>query len=147
MLDAAPPSRKTPRREMDRPTTRKLIERLERDADRIARRFRLRYRSLEAERVNVASRYGICYADGRIKIRLRHVVTGQPLKYSSLVNTLCHELAHLRHFDHGERFKAFYFELLQFARREGIYRPGPRSGPTTQPRPPARPQPVQLALF
>ena len=59
-----------------------------------------------------------------IKIRLRHATTGRPLKYSSLVNTLCHELAHLRHFDHGLRFRAFYQELLAFARAEGIYRPG-----------------------
>ncbi len=120
------------------------MERLECDAQRIARHFRLRYLSLEAERANVRSRYGICYADGRIKIRLRHAVTGRPLKYSSLVNTLCHELAHLRHFNHGERFKAFYLELLAFARREGIYRPGPRGGARPRPVPAG---PVQLALF
>ena len=64
--------------------------------------------------------------------------TGKPLKYSSLVNTLCHELAHLRHFDHGPRFKAFYFEILDFARESGIYRPR-RPGRT---RPEARPYPV-----
>jgi hypothetical protein len=53
------------------------------------------------------------------------VATGRSLKYSSLVNTLCHELAHLRHFDHGPRFKAFYLAVLEFARSEGIYQPGP----------------------
>jgi len=100
------------------------MERLNADALFIARRFGLRYRSISAERANVTSRYGICYSDGAIKIRLRHAVTGRPLKYSSLVNTLCHELAHLRHFDHGPRFKAFYFEILEYARHEGIYRPG-----------------------
>src|SRR3990172_6612775 len=102
-----------------------LIEQLERDAARIAERFGLRYRAIEAERANVRSRYGVCYADGRIRIRLRHVATGRSLKYSSLVNTLCHELAHLRHFNHGPRFKAFYLRMLEFARAEGIYRPGP----------------------
>ncbi len=100
---------------MDRRTRQRLVERLNRDAGRVARRFALRYRSIEAERGNVTSRYGHCTLDGVIKIRLRHAVTGQALKYSSLVNTLCHELAHLRHFDHGERFKAFYLELLAFA--------------------------------
>ena len=109
---------------MDRRTARELIEQLNRDAEHIARRFGLRYRSIEAERANVKSRYGICYSDGVIKIRLRHSVTGRSLKYSSLVNTLCHELAHLRHFNHGERFKAFYLQLLDYARRDGIYRPG-----------------------
>ena len=109
---------------MDRRTKRALLERLERDAERICGRFRLRYRVLEAERANVKNRYGICYSDGTIKIRLRHARTGRPLKYSSLVNTLCHELAHLRHFNHGPRFQAFYAEILAWARREGIYRPG-----------------------
>ncbi len=102
-----------------------LIERLNRDAARIALRFTLRYRAIEAERPNVRRRYGVCFADGRIRIRLRHVGTGRSLKYSSLVNTLCHELAHLRHFNHGPRFKAFYLRLLDFARSEEIYRPGP----------------------
>jgi hypothetical protein len=116
----------------------------------------------------VKRRYGICFSDGRIKIRLRHVTTGQPLRYSSLVNTLCHELAHLRHMNHGPRFKAFYLKILEHARSEGIYRPReaeiplaakevrevrlpsprtpaaprrPRSAPTAPPRP------VQLTLF
>jgi len=107
---------------------RQILDRLNRDAERIALRFGLRYRSIEAERANVKRRYGICYADGRIKIRLRHVGTGRALRYSSLVNTLCHELAHLRHFDHGPQFKAFYLRLLEWSRREGIYRPRPPSG-------------------
>jgi predicted metal-dependent hydrolase len=109
---------------MDRGTVRLLMESLNRDAERIARRFGLRYKSLEAERANVVSRYGVCYSDGAIRIRLRHATTGRPLKYSSLVNTLCHELAHLRHFDHGLRFRALYLQILEFARAEGIYRPG-----------------------
>jgi hypothetical protein len=102
---------------------------LERDAREIARRFGLRYAALEPERAGVRRRYGVCYADGRIKIRLRHAVTGEPLRYSSLVNTLCHELAHLRHFNHGERFRIFYRQVLEYARSCGIYRPrGPERG-------------------
>jgi hypothetical protein len=100
-----------------------LLDSLQRDAERIAHRFGLRYKSIGAERANVTRRYGVCFSDGAIRIRLRHAVTGRPLKYSSLVNTLCHELAHLRHFNHGPRFKAFYFEVLDFARANGIYRP------------------------
>ena len=110
---------------MDAASRASLLESLTRDAERIARQFGLHYKSIGAERANVTSRYGVCFADGAIRIRLRHVVTGRPLKYSSLVNTLCHELAHLRHFNHGPRFKVFYFELLDFARVRGIYRPGP----------------------
>jgi predicted metal-dependent hydrolase len=139
---------------MDRRTSRALISRLNRDAERIARRFSLRYRSISAERAGVKSRYGICYADGAIKIRLRHASTGKPLKYSSLVNTLCHELAHLQHFNHGERFRAFYLQLLDFARREGIYQPGPRGAAEVgaapavrRSRTPRAPGPEQLVLF
>ena len=124
---------------MDRRTRKKLVEQLQRDAEAIAGAFGLRYRAVEADRANATSRYGICYSDGTIRIRLRHATTGQALKYSSLVNTLCHELAHLRHFDHGPRFKAFYLRLLRYARERGIYRPSARR--------PAPPKPRQLDLF
>ena len=134
------------------------MESLNRDAQRIAARFGLRYKSVDAERANVKSRYGVCYSDGAIKIRLRHATTGRPLKYSSLVNTLCHELAHLRHFNHGLRFRAFYQQLLEYARAEGIYRPGRERG-ALAPTPPRRRRevavpearqplaPTQLTLF
>jgi hypothetical protein len=109
---------------MDRRTRRELLARLQRDAERIAAAFGLRYRALEAERANVKRRYGVCYSDGTIRIRLRHATTGRPLKYSSLVSTMCHELAHLRHFHHGPSFQRYYAAILAWARREGIYRPG-----------------------
>jgi predicted metal-dependent hydrolase len=153
---------KNRKRAVDRATSRSLIARLNRDAEKIVWRFGLRYRSIEAERANVKSRYGICYEDGVIKIRLRHAVTGQPLLYSSLVSTLCHELAHLRHFNHGVRFRAFNMELLEFAREQGIYRPGLRPSrsaaePLRESRQPeenpadrrkqGEHRPVQLSLF
>ena len=103
-----------------------LLARLRRDAERIASRFGLSYRAIHAE--NVKSRYGVCFADGLIKVRLSHATTGRPLKYSSLIDTVCHELAHLKHFNHGPEFKAFFFELLGWARRQGIYRPGRPGG-------------------
>lgn len=139
-----------------------LLERLRRDAAQLARHFGLRVRRIEAERANVKRRYGICYSDGTIRIRLRHVTTGMPLRYSSLVNTLCHELAHLRHFDHSARFDRFYGQLLGWARQQGIYRPrrarprpqdAPVAPPRRQPSPqpstpgPARTTPTQLSLF
>ena len=139
-----------------------LIARLNRDAAVIATRFALRYRAIEAERPRVKRRYGVCYADGTIRIRLRHSATGNPLKYSSLVNTLCHELAHLRHFNHGVRFQRLFREILEYARSIRLYRPGrepsPRLAPPPRPTlpaptrtpvapPVAKSAPLQLALF
>jgi predicted metal-dependent hydrolase len=142
----------------------RVLERLRRDARILAGFFALPLRSLDAERPQVRRRYGICFVDGRIRIRLRHVKTRQLLKYSSLVDTLCHELAHLRHMNHGLRFQSFYRRILAHARRVGIYRPAPRSAATPTPLPPSparlpagaigrarrlavRPIPTQLDLF
>jgi predicted metal-dependent hydrolase len=146
---------------VDAELRRTLIVQLNRDATRIAARFGLRHRAVEAEPPQVRRRYGVCYADGTIRIRLAHAVSGEPLRYSSLVATLCHELAHLRHFDHGLRFRAFNRRILEWARESGIYRPRseppppaarPRPPPAARPRPaPGRalpaPEPRQLTLF
>lgn len=123
-----PPQGEIPR-PVDKRTIQELLALLRRDADRVCAHFGLRYRAIEAERANVKRRYGICYEDGTIRVRLRNVKTGAPLKYSSLVSTLCHELAHLRHFDHGPRFQQLNEQILEWCRREGIYRPGPMRAP------------------
>ena len=93
----------------------------------LAAHFDLRYASIAAEAEGVVGHFGICYADGRIRIRMRHATTGRLLKESSLVDTLCHELAHLKHLDHSLRFRGFYEKILAEARRRGWYRPGPRA--------------------
>jgi predicted metal-dependent hydrolase len=127
-----------------------LMARLNGDAAVIAAHFGLRYRVIEAESPRVKRRYGVCYRDGTIRIRLAHVVTGRPLRYSSLVATLCHELAHLRHFDHGARFRSFNLRILEWARQRSIYRPRTDRAPRPRaPAPPphvaARPAPPPLA--
>ena len=131
-----------------------VLAQLRRDAWVLVTNFRLRVTSVDAERAQVKSRYGVCYSDGSIRIRLRHVRTGRLLKYSGLIDTLCHELAHLRFFDHGVRFQIFYRRILEHARHVGIYRPGPlprrartRVRVPLETRPCARAGPVQLELF
>jgi hypothetical protein len=101
------------------------LERLRRHASMLARAFDLPLRSVDAESPRVRRRYGICFADGRIKIRLHQLRTPELLKYSVMVDTLCHELAHLQHLNHGQRFWRLYRRILAYARRHGIYRPGP----------------------
>ena len=103
------------------------MRRLRQWGEDLAGAFGLRYKVLEPELDGVTEHYGICYEDGVIRIRLRHAVTGRLLKESSLVDTLCHELAHLRHFNHGPRFQALYRRILGYARRSGVYRPTPRA--------------------
>jgi len=128
------------------------MARLNRDAQAIALRFGLRYRAIEPEPAQVRRRYGVCFADGTIRIRLAHAVTGDPLRYSSLIATLCHELAHLRHFNHGPRFRVFNQKVLAWARHAGIYRPRsepktPRTAPPPAPRARSSEGPRQLGLF
>ena len=101
----------------------KILEYLQRDAEIIARKFKLREFTLHVERPNVRNRYGVCYDDGTIRIRFHDLRSGKTLRYSSLIDTLCHELAHLRYFNHGERFQRLYKRMLEFARTQGIYRP------------------------
>lgn len=134
---------------MDRRQKKILMARIEADAQRIARHFGLEYRAIEAERANVTSRFGVCYSDATIRIRLRHATTGRPLKYSSLVATLCHELGHLKYFNHGKRFQLFSRRILEWCRREGIYRPGARGEkpPVQVALPPPKGDVRQLELF
>jgi len=126
-----------------------LVDRLRADATRVAEHFKLRSFELDADRPDAHDRYGLCHDDGRIRVRLVHARTGRPLRYSALIDTLVHELAHLRHMNHGPRWEALYEKMLAWCRREGIYAPQPRRRTTTaavsaapQPR-----QPAQLALF
>jgi hypothetical protein len=109
------------------------LERLRGMAAQLATHFSLRFASVDAEADGVVQHYGICYADGHIRIRLRHASTGRLLKGSSLVDTLCHELAHLRHFDHSIRFRRFHRRVLDEARRRGWYTPGPAMKAARQP--------------
>ncbi len=135
----------------EREERRAVLERLRRDARLLASYFRLELCSIEPERAQVKQRYGVCYSDGSIRIRLHHATTGRLLKYSGMVDTLCHELAHLRYFDHGMRFQRFYRRILEHARHIGLYRPGPRrrAGPPRHTRLAPRPAPAprQLELF
>jgi hypothetical protein len=131
------------RRKLERRQREALLDQLRQDARRIAAQFNLQYAAIDAESGRVKRRYGSCFSDGRIKIRLTHAVSGRPLRYSSLVDTLCHELAHLRYFSHGPRFRALYRRILEWARGAGIYRPRPVAAQAGL----AAGAPLQLALF
>ncbi len=134
---ARQPPRSPTLREALADENREIMDKLRRWAGELGRMFDLSYTSLQAEREGVTGHYGVCYEDGAIRIRLRHARTKRLLKESSLVDTLCHELAHLRYMNHGLRFRRLYQEILDQARRLGHYRPGPND----------RPRPHQGTLF
>ena len=130
-----------------RTESRRLMQRLRVDAGRIAAHFGLDFKAIRAERPGVHGHYGVCYADGEIRIRLRHAVTGKPLRYSSLMDTLCHELAHLRYFDHGEQFWTLFEHMLEWSRAEGLYRPRRVDAASEQPVQQQASSELQLPLF
>jgi hypothetical protein len=131
-LPALPLSEQERRRSEDVET----MQRLRTWGEVLAREFKLSWSALEPEHEGVTEHYGVCYEDGLIRIRLRHARTGRLLKESSLADTLCHELAHLRHLDHRAGFKKLYARILDRARALGYYRPGPTQR-----------KPVQASLF
>lgn len=122
------PGRAPTAREAREDEDRLMMDRLRQWGRELASQFGLRWAAIDPEHDGVTGHYGICYADGVIRIRLRHAKTGRLLKESSLVDTLCHELGHLKHFDHSPRFWRYYRLILDEARKRGYYRPGP--GPT-----------------
>lgn len=126
---------------------RELVERLRADAARVAEHFELPRFELDADRPDARDRYGVCFEDGRIRVRLIHVRTGRALRYSALIDTVVHELAHLRHMNHGPRWEALYEQMLAWCRKEEIYAPQPRrSTPAVVSETPTA-QPTQLGLF
>ena len=124
-----------------------LVERLRADAARVAEKFSLPAFDLDADRPDAHDRYGVCFEDGRIRVRLIHARTGRVLRYSALVDTVVHELAHLRHMNHGPRWEALYEQMLEWCRRQGIYSPQPRRSTPAPVVALPTPQPAQLALF
>ena len=44
-------------------------------------------------------------------------------KHSAIIKTMIHELAHIRHMNHGQKFWELNDELMKEAREKGIYQP------------------------
>lgn len=100
----------------------RLLQRLRDDCLPIAQAFGLCWASVKRTRAD-AKLYGCCDIEGHIRIRLRSRSSGEFLRYSSLIATMCHELAHLKHMDHGPAFRDLNQRLLRWARAQGIYLP------------------------
>jgi hypothetical protein len=145
-LDFARPKRSKGGLEID--SYQELVQRLRSDAHRVAERFKLPGFDLDSDRPNSRTRYGICFSDGRIRVRLVNVRTGHTLKYSALIDTVVHELAHLRYMNHGPRWESLYQRMLKWAREQGIYEPREIAPtPDQSSRPAASTHVRQLRLF
>ncbi len=100
-----------------------LLAKIRKDARRISRAFKLKYLEITTELPDARDRFGSCDEDKVIRIRLTKLRDGKFMKYWNLVNTLCHEMAHLRHMDHGKDFKRLNRDILAWARERQIYIP------------------------
>jgi hypothetical protein len=93
---------------------------------RVAKRYDLSLRSIThfpmpAE--GLADRLGDCCSTGDIRLVMRATENGQwvdaPRSPASVWETAAHELAHLRHHNHGHAFQEFFLELRQALANDG----------------------------
>jgi hypothetical protein len=99
-----------------------ILGKLKRDVQPILKAFALRFQTIK-ESVAEGS---LGFNRGRHTIALNVRGKANPMKlrkYSAIMRTMIHELAHLRHMNHGRQFQDFDAELLLWARENGIYRP------------------------
>lgn len=78
--------------------------------------------------LRLRDKFGTCRLDksGRAKIQVRCTKSTEPLlwrKPGAIVMTFLHELAHLKHLNHGGRFWRFLRRLVDRAHAMGLYEP------------------------
>lgn len=61
--------------------------------------------------------YGYCSADRHIRIGLRNPHTNKPVKWETVINTVCHELAHLTYHHHKRSWYRLYRKYFNYVMR------------------------------
>jgi len=91
---------------------------------RVAKNYDLPLKSVEPAPAPEAPCWlGTCTANGEIHLVLRFTVGGEwtePRREEDVWNTAAHELAHLRHFNHGAAFQEFEEELQLAMRHQQV---------------------------
>jgi hypothetical protein len=104
-------------------------------ADKISKYYGLRYGKILPETRKQAQHYGECTpcdkchraehiderncSDKILYIRVHQLNRpGVPLATSTILRTLAHELAHLRHWGHGKAHRAFEEEIVEYMQEE-----------------------------
>lgn len=108
-----------------------ILAKAQRDVQPVLREFKLTFQTLK-ESVAEGS---LGFNRGRRIIALNVRQKRNPMKlrkYSAIMSTMIHELAHLRHMNHGPQFKMFETELKNWSRERGIYSPSGRSASVRQ---------------
>ncbi len=94
---------------------------------RVAAKYDLPLRNITGYRMpqqGMADRLGDCAYTGDIRLVLRCTVDGrwceEPISPNEVWDTAAHELAHLRHMDHGLQFQEFYEELYSAMKNQQV---------------------------
>lgn len=98
-----------------------VIRKAEKDLQPLVKHFRLRYRDIKLS--HNKSLYGQVTDSGRILVN-PFKKDGTLRKYSVIIETLIHELAHTRYAGHGKgTYGRLYKKLIGWAKERGIYTP------------------------
>jgi len=101
-----------------------IMGRVERDVAPLAKAFNLRFKTMK-ESVAEGSLGFNRGGGGVIALNVRQKKDPMKLrKYSAIMRTMIHEMAHIRFMNHRREFHDFDQELLAWAREHNVYRPG-----------------------
>ena len=83
----------------------------------LCKQFDLRCRALhvfDPDDPDKRENCGVCYIDGTIVLNLRKGEFGKFESVDELIDTVIHEVAHLKHQGHGKKFWAFHRKMKKW---------------------------------